>query len=171
MAQKTRPDIWKTERPTVIYVVPAIGAEVYASIMNQLTVNVARSLNWDPGTIDLIGLVAASPQDGAEGICFLEQSGIDTRSLTLLVLWGNTADAVEFNDLVSEDCGVGKVILPETGVVLPTVRMPSIVDGWWLDAFHQEYAEAIYARLVEKGKEDLQPDDPHVFVSLPHVWN
>lgn len=171
MAQKTRPEIWKTERPTVVYMVPAVGAIVYASIMNQLTISITKSLNWEPGTIDLIGLVATSPESGAAGICFLEESGIDTRSLTLLVLWGDTADAVEFNGLVSEECGVGKVILPETGVVLPTVRMPSIADDWWMDSFHQEYATAIYSRLVEKGKEDLQPDDPHVFVALPHVWN
>lgn len=160
-----------TEHPTVVFMVPSERPEVYAAVMNQLTANVQNDLKWEPGTIELIGLIAATAEHGAEGIFFLEEMGVDTRSLTLLVLWGETAASVKFEDMVSEECGVGTVILPATGVILPTLRMPSIDGDWWNDPLHQAYAAVTYAGLLQNGLAELEGDEPFVFISCPFTWN
>lgn len=160
-----------TEKPTVVFMVPSVRAEEYAAIMNQLTVNVQDDLKLPSGSIELIGLIAATPEHGTEGIFFLEEMGVATRSLSLLVLWGETAASVKFEDTVSEDCGVGVVILPETGVVLPTLRMPSIDGDWWHDPLHQAYAAVTYAGLVQNGSAELEGSEPFVFVACPYTWN
>ena len=157
--------------PTVAFLVPAERADDYAAIMNHLTRIVQENLKWPSGSIELIGLVAATAEHGAEGIYFLEEMGIDTRSITLLVLWGWTAASVEFEDTVSEACGAGTVILPETGVVLPTVRMPSLDSDWWDDPLHQAFAAVTYAGLVQNGRTELEGSEPFVFVACPYTWN
>lgn len=151
--------------------VPSVRAEDYATMMNRLTSNVQEDLKWPDGAIDLIGLAAATAEHGAEGIYFLEELGVDTRSLTLLVLWGETASSVKFEDTVDEACGVGTVILPATGVVLPTVRMPPLEGGWWDDPLHQAYAAVVYTGLVENGKAELEGTEPYAIVAAPHTWN
>lgn len=160
-----------TEKPIVVFMVPSEQPEVYAAAMNQLTVNVQRDLKWEPGAIELIGLIAATAEHGTEGIFFLEEMGVDTRSITLLVLWGETAESVTFDDKVQEECGIGSVVLPETGVVLPTVRMPPIDGGWWSDPLNQAYAAVTYASLVENGRTGRNKEDPFVFVACPYIWN
>lgn len=157
--------------PTVVFLVPSERADEYATTMNNLTLVVQENLKWPSGSIELIGLVAATAEHGAEGIYFLEEMGIDTRSITLLVLWGWTAASVELNETVSEACGIGTVILPETGVVLPTVRMPSLEGDWWDDPLHQAFAAVTYAGLVQNGRAELEGSEPFVFIACPYTWN
>lgn len=160
-----------TDKPTVVFMVPSEHPDVYAAVMNQLTVRVQKDLKWEPGTIELVGLIAATAEHGTEGIYFLDEMGISTRSLTLLVLWGETAASVDFEGKVPEECGVGAVILPETGVVLPTVRMPSLDGDWWIDPLHQAFAATTYASLVQNGRTELEGSEPFVFIASPSTWN
>lgn len=170
MGQRTQSRTWMTNKPTVVYMVPSVRPHVYATAMGRLTNSVQADLGWEPGSIELIGLIAATAEHGTEGIYFLEEMGVDTRSLTLLVLWGETAEAVKFEDRVSEECGIGGVVLPETGVVIPTVRMPSVDSDWWNDPLHQAFAAVTYAGLVQDGRSQLD-GDPYVFIAGPHTWN
>lgn len=170
MDQTTKPEIWPTDKPYVVFMVPAWRSGEYAVIMNRLILTVLRDLDWEPEDLEVLGLVATSPQHCTEGIYFLEQSGIDTRKITLLMLWGETAEW-RFGDTVSEECGVGTVILPETGVILPTVRMPSLNDDWWDDPLHQAYAATVFANLVQNGRSELDGSEPFVFVAGQHTWN
>jgi hypothetical protein len=158
-------------KPTVVFMVPSDRPDEYAAAMNQLTVQVQEDLKWEPGSIELIGLIAATPDHGAEGIYFLEEMGVPTRSLTLLVLWGETASSVKFENSVPEACGTGTVVLPETGVVLPAVRMPPLGDAWWNDPLHQAYAIVTYTGLVKNGSTELEGTEPSVFIASPYAWN
>lgn len=158
-------------KPAVVFMVPSERPDDYAIFMNQLTIDVQEDLRLPSGSIELIGLVAATAEHGAEGIFFLDEMGVETRSLTLLVLWGETAASVNFEDTVPENCGVGTVILPATGVVLPTVRMPSLDGDWWHDPLHRAYATVTYAGLVRNGTAELEGSEPFVFVACPYTWN
>lgn len=171
MTPKTKPEVWPTSKPFVVFMVPGEHSAEYAVVMNRLTSNVLDSLNWSHDSIEAIGLIAATPQHGTEGIFFLEESGVDTRAITLLMLWGNTAECVNFEDSVPEECGMGAVILTETGVVLPTVRMPSLESGWWSDPLHQEYAATVFASLLRDGRAKLNGTEPFIFVSGHYAWN
>jgi hypothetical protein len=171
MTQKTKPEVWPVDRPFVVFMVPAERAIDYAEAMNQLTVNLLSDLNWAPDEIEIVGLISASPDHGAEGLFFLEEMGVDTRKITLLMLWGAAADCVNFDGYVVEECGIGTVILPETGVILPTVRMPSLDGDWWTDPLHHAYAATIFESLVQDGRARLDGTEPFVFVTLPNTWN
>lgn len=170
MSQRTKSKVWTVEKPTVVFLVPSTNPETYGAVMNQLTVNVQRDLGWEEGSIELIGMVAESARHGIEGLYFLEELGVDTRTLTLLVLWGETSDAIPFEDDVPEACGIGRVALPETGVVLPTIRMPSVFNEWWRTPFNREFAISTYASLIQDGRAQL-PEAPCVFVSRRSDWN
>ncbi len=63
-------------------------------------------LGMEVGSIETIGLVAATAEHGTEGIYFMEEMGINTRSITLLILWGDTIDAVALRDKIPEDWGI-----------------------------------------------------------------
>jgi hypothetical protein len=88
-----------------------------------------------------------------------------------LMLWAETAESAQMQDTVAADCGIGAIILPETGVKIPTVRMPSIEGDWWLDPLHQAYAAVTYASLVQNGREELDGTEPYAFIACPHIWN
>lgn len=171
MTRQTKPEVWPTDKPFVVFMVPAERSVEYALIMKTLTTSVLDDLNWAYDSVDTIGLVAATPRHGTEGLLFLEEMGVDTRSVTLLMLWGDTAECVNFVDNVPEECGIGVVILAETGVVLPTVRMPSIDDNWWLDPSHQEYATGVFTSMIRDGRMELSGEEPFVFVSSRYAWN
>lgn len=155
----------------MIYMVPYTRAEDYASVTYQLMVAVQKNLGLGDGEIELIGLVASTALNGTEGIYSLEESGVDTRSLSVLILWGETNSSVDFQGAVSTECGVGKLILPATGVVLPTVLLPSLEGDWWLNSFNQTYAIALLTRLVKNGKDELDGSEPFVMIAGAHTWN
>lgn len=171
MTQKTKPEIWPTDRPFVVFMVPGDRLPEYAVIMNDLILAVMQDLRWTSDDIDLVGLVAENPQHGAEGIYFLEESGIDTRAVTLLLLWGNIIESVNMQDIVSEGCGIGSVILPSTGVMIPIMRMPSIDSDWWDDPLHQEYAISAVTSMVRDGRYEFDGTEPFVFMTVPATWN
>lgn len=166
-----KPEVWPVKRPFVVFMIPAEHATDYAITMSTILTNVAADLQLDPDNVDTLGLIAATAQHGTEGIFFLEEMGVDTRSVTLLILWGETADAVNFGDAVPEECGLGAVILTETGAVIPTVRMPSLNGDWWDDPVHREYAEIVLSNLMRDGRPELDGSEPYVFVSGHHIWN
>lgn len=170
---RTKSKIWVNSTPRVVFMVPSEHHEAYALFMKMLTREVEKDLGWEPDTIELIGLIAATAQHGTEGILFLEELGVNTRRLTLLILWADTAASVKFEKLVSPECGVGTVILPETGVVLPTLRMPSLDGDWWSDPLHQEYATVMYEELVQNGRTKAAAFtvEPQVFIATPQTWN
>jgi hypothetical protein len=160
-----------TDKPFVVFMVPAESATEYAFIMNRLTKTVLDDLSWDHDSVELIGLTSSSVKHGTEGIFFLEDMGIDTRGITLLMLWGETAESVGMHHLVSEECGIAAVILTETGVILPTVAMPRLEDGWWADPLHQDYAATVFTGLLRDGRAILNEDAPSIFVTGRHAWN
>lgn len=151
--------------------VPGERAVEYGIMMNRLTTSVLDDLGWAYDSVEAIGLIAATPRHGVEGIMFMEELGIDTRSVTLLVLWAETAECVNFENYVPEACGIGAVILTATGVVLPTVRMPSIEHGWWAEPLNQEFAATVYTSLIRDGRAELDEGAPFVLVSGAHAWN
>lgn len=172
MSQKTKPDVWPTDHTVVVYLVPAERSFTYSLVMKQLTLRVLKDLGWTTDDIEVIGLVAATPQNGTESILFLEESGIDTRGVTLLMLWGETSRSVNLYGHVSEECGIGAVALPSTGVVLPTVLMPSIDTDWWKDPMHQEFAAVTYASMIRGHRRYvLDGSEPTTFVTYPATWN
>jgi hypothetical protein len=171
MIPTTKPEIWPTDRPCVVFMVPAERSIEYGAIMQRITGRVIEDLHWSPLYMELIGLISSSPQHGTDGIFFLEDIGIDTRKVTLLMLWGDTAKSVHFENDVPEECGVGTVILPATGVLIPTVRMPNIDGDWWTDPLHQEYAITVFASLVRDIRTELDGSEPFVFVTGHHTWN
>lgn len=171
MTIRTKSRIWMTNKPTVIFMVPPTNHEIYAEVMNQLTMIVIKDLNWKPDSINLIGLISSTAEHGVEGIYFLEEMGIDTRSLTLLILWGKTSDVFPPDKKISSACGVGGVVLPDTGVILPVVCMPSIESKWWHDPLHQEFAAVTYAKMIQDGKSKLESSEPYVFFSNCALWN
>lgn len=171
MTKQTKPEVWPTDKPYIVFMVPGERSDEYAMVMNKLTTSVLDDLGWAYDSVEAIGLIAATPQQGTEGLYFLEESGVDTRGVTLLMLWGDTAACVNFNNSVPEECGIGAVILTETGVVLPTIRMPSLEEGWWADPTHQEYAATVFASLIRDGRAKLDGSEPYVFVSGRHTWN
>ncbi len=150
---------------------PSERADDYATVTKSLTEAVQHDLKWDDDSIDCIGLTAATVEHGTEGIFFLDELGVNTRSITLLILWGWTAECAKLHDTVSEACGIGTVILPETGVVLRTVRMPSLDGDWWEDPLHQALAVSVYTGLVEHGKAELDGSEPYVHIASPATWN
>lgn len=171
MTQMTKPSIWPTDKPHVVFMVPTENCLYYASLLTRLTKVVLKNLNWSDDAIDMTGLVASNAVEGTFGIQFMEETGIDTRSVTLLMLWGETADSVNFGDHVSEECGVGTVVLPATGVLIPTVRMPSLGSGWWADPLNQEYAVSVFEDMVRDGRAEINDEAPFVFVAPPATWN
>lgn len=172
MNQTTKSKVWPTDRPFVVYMVPAEYASRYAAAQKQLLTNVLIDLGWDAGSVDLFGLSSPSDRAGAENLFFLEEIGIETRRVTLLVLWAETAGCIpNFDQLVSEECGVGKIILPATGVVLPVLRLPSLLDGWWSDPMHEAYAESVFAQMIQDGRVSLTGDEPFTFVTHSATWN
>lgn len=171
MTPTTRLKTWATDSPLVVFMVPAERTADYVTMMDTLTINVMNDLKWEPGSVESVGLIAASARAGIDGIFFLEEMGVDPRDITLLMLWGKTYECVGYQGYVSEECGVGTVILPKSGAVLPTLCMPSIDGDWWLDPLHQAYAAATYARLLENGRSELDGSEPYVFVANPATWN
>lgn len=171
MAPTTKPEVWPADRPYVVYMVPADRLTEYAAIMLTMTRRVIEDLGWEPGSIETMGLISPSVQKGAEGILFLEDHGVDTRRVTLMVLWGETADSVNFTNVVSEECGIGVVVLPETGAMLPTVRMPALGNGWWSEEIHQEYAVSVYTDLIRDGRPELDGSEPTMFMAKTGTWN
>lgn len=166
-----KPEIWPTEEPFVVFMVPAEHQMEYALTMKALTTSVLNNLGWGYDSVKVIGLISSSPQHGTENLVFLEEMGVDTRSITLLMLWGDTAESVNFTNIVPEECGVGVIILPETGVSLPTVRMPALEEGWWFNPDHQEYAISVFADMIRNGRMELDGSEPSTFVSNPYIWN
>ena len=171
MMRQPRPKVFITKNPIVVFMVPSENSGIYAALTDQLTASVQEYLEWGPESIELIGLIAATAEHGAEGIFFLEEMGVNTRSIALLVLWAETAKSVNFNNSVSEYCGTGTVILPETGVVLPTVRMPSGRGEWWSDSEHYSYAVSTYAGLIQNGLSEMDGTEPHSFITGSNTWN
>lgn len=171
MNQTTKPDIWPIDKPLVVYMVPAARSIEYSVVMSQLTARVLTDLGWSKDAVEFVGLISASPQHGTEGICFLEDSGVDTRAVSLLMLWGDTSDAVSFEGHVSEECGIGRVILPHTGAMIPTVRMPSIDTDWWREPIHQEYAVSVYTNMIRDGRYEMDGSEPFTFVHTLDAWN
>lgn len=160
-----------TEKPVVVFMVPSERQDEYAALMSRLTESVLEDLKMAHGSIELVGLIAATPDHGTKGIFFLEEMGIETRRIVLLMLWGETAASVKFEDSVPEECGVGRVILPETGVVLPTVRMPPLDGDWWNDPLHQAFAAVTYAGLLKNGRAEIESEETTVFIACPYAWN
>ncbi len=140
-------------------------------MMNRLTANVLNDLKWEHDAIEAIGLISATPQHGVEGIFFMEEMGVDPRAVTLLMLWGETAECIKFDEHVPEECGLGAVILPATGVILPTVRMPSLDNDWWVEPLNQAFAATVFASLVVDGRAEVGDTDPFVFVTPHATWN
>jgi hypothetical protein len=171
MPQQMKPKVWPTDKPFIVFMVPGERSIEYASIMNSLITDVLSDFKWPSDAVDAVGLIASTARHGTEGIFFLEEMGVDTRSVTLLILWAETAESVNFVDVVPEECGIGAVILSATGVVLPTVRMPSLDDGWWEDPLHYEYASTVLASLIRDGRTELSGAEPFVFVTGTNTWN
>ena len=165
------PRPWLTDNHTVVYMVPPERPNVYATLMKTLTKDAESELKLVPESIDLIGFVVSDSHAGGEGLVFLEEMGIDTRRLSLLVLWAEAAAAVKFEDRVSKECGFGLVILPATGVMLPTMRMPSVDTNWWLDPLHQAYAAMSYAGLLKNGRDEMTGDEPATSIAPTRMWN
>lgn len=171
MNQKTKPEVWPTDRPYIVFLVPANHAGGYAAAMNQLLNNVLLDLGWGSDSVEMIGFVSASPRHGVEGLFFLEETGVDTRRVTLLMLWAEAGDCINWDGLVPEECGVGRVVLPATGAVIPAVRMPSLESDWWSDPLHEAYAETVVARLIQDGRPNLTGKEPFAFVTPTATWN
>lgn len=171
MNQKTKPDIWPTDKPFIVFMVPTWRADEYQELMTKLTVSVLQDLGWESDDIEMLGLLSHSIKSGTEGLYFLDENGVNTRSITVLMLWGDTANSVNFDGYVSEECGIGKVIFPNTGAVIPTVRMPSLESNWWSDALHMEYAVTVFAEMIRDGRMELDGTEPFVFVTEKWHWN
>lgn len=172
MTQKTKPEIWPTDKPFVVFMVPVDRAQEYGTMMNRLLMSVLYDLKWEPGSIETFGLIVSTPQNGIENLYFLEEIGVSTRTVTLLMLWGETAMCVDFQHVVPEACGVGKVIFPGTGVVLPAVRMPSLNGNWWDDPLHREFAAITITNLVrDKRRVEFDGSEPYNFVTRTATWN
>lgn len=171
MNQTTKPEIWPIDKPFIIFMLPGFRAVEYASAMNQLVVSALHDLGWDVDDIDLLGFIAATPQHGAEGIYFLEDSGVDTRSISLIMLWGETAGAVDSGNIIPEECGIGTVVLPATGAIIPTLRMPTLDYGWWDDPLHLEYAVTVFANMIRDVRYERDGTEPVSFMTLPATWN
>lgn len=171
MKAKTIPETWATEKPVVVFLVPAEGALTYVAVMNQLSLKVLGILGWAYDSLELYGMLAASAAHGKEEIYYLEENGIDTSRIALVMLWGDTAESVNFRLDITEGCGVGAIVLPRSGAILPTVRMPTIDGDWWYDAINQEHAATVYASLLVGGTDALDDPCPIVFVASPATWN
>lgn len=173
MGTLTNPKVWPTDKPLVVFLTPGVEAHQYAALMVVLINQALEELGWDSDRIEVVGLIAPTAQSGTEGIRFLDEIGVDSRRVELLVLLGETADSVQFGDDVPYECGIGFVVLPESGAIIPAIRMPAIDDGWWLDALHQQYASTTFTGLLRDGK--LHPSPEHsehvVFISDTAFWN
>ena len=143
----------------------------YAALMNHLTEVALHDLGWEAGTIETIGLIASSPDQIVEGLYFLDDLGIDSRCVTLTILWGDTAEVVGLGSVVPIECGHGFVALPRSGVVLPALRMPSIEGDWWFDPMHQAYAEVSYAEMLRDGRVRRENEEPMVCIATAETWN
>lgn len=171
METATDVEIWVPETPMVVFMVPAHNSYAHAAAMSQMTTVVLRELGRPVDSMETIGLISATAEQGAEGILFLDEMGLDPRNIILLVLWGETSDAAGFGNSVAPDCGVGFIALTKSGVVIPAVRMPSIEDGWWEESLHQEYAIRTYSDLIKDGRQRPESRDHTVFVGGPAAWN
>lgn len=170
MSQTTKPKVWPTDRPFVVYMIPPERSADYAIVMDALATGAVEDLKMDPEGIEMVGLIANTPRHGTEGLYFLGDMGIEPRRVTLLVLWGETAECVNFQE-IPEECGLGTVILVEPGVVIPTVRMPSLVGDWWEDPIHLEYASIVLTNLIRNGRDELTGEEPFVLVGNRNSWN
>lgn len=171
MGTTTQAEVWPTDEPLVVYIVPAGDPMVYAALMNHLTEAVQSDLGWEDGTVETIGLIASTPGQVTEGLFSLDDFGIDSRRITLLVMWGDTADPIGLGERVPIECGHGFVALPKTGVVLPVLRMPAIEGDWWLDPMHQAYAEVSYGEMVRDGRVRNTGVEHMVCISTSSMWN
>lgn len=143
----------------------------YAALMNHLTTAVQNDLGWDDGTVETVGLIAATPEQVTEGLFCLDDFGIDSRRITLMIMWGDTAETIGLGERVPIECGHGFVALPRTGVVLPVLRMPPIEGDWWLDPMHQVYAEVSYGEMVRDGRVRATGNEQMVCISTSSMWN
>jgi hypothetical protein len=164
----TEPDLWQ-DKPTVVFMTPDANVDIYVGLMALLTMNVQKELGWEPRSIQLIGLISKSTELGTQGLYLLGETGVKPSNLKLLVLWGNTAACARFDEDVADDCGTGTVIMPESGVILPAMRLPGVEADWWYENIHQEYAIFSYASLMRDGV--VEEDAPHVFIANANVWN
>jgi hypothetical protein len=171
MVTTTQAEVWPTDDPLVIYIVPGDDPDRYAALMNHLTDIVQKDLGWDDGTVETIGLIASTPEQVTEGLYCLEDFGIDTRRITLMILWGDTADPIGLGRAVPVECGHGFVALPRSGVVLPAMRMPAIDGDWWFDPLHQVYAEVSYGEMVRNGRVRNTGSERIVCISTKAIWN
>lgn len=172
MTKSKSPTVWSShEKPFIVFMVPADRAQHYAVAMQELATSALVDLKWSMDSIDIIGLMSSNAHHGTECIYFLEDNGVNTRSITLLMMWGETAECVGFDELVPEECGVGSIVLPETGAVLPVIRMPSLDSEWWSDPVHKAYATTSFTRMFEHGRVDSDFSKPFVFVAAPQTWN
>lgn len=171
MQPTTNVEVWPTEDLLVVYIVPPGDPMVYAALMNALTENAQVDLGWDKGSIETMGLIASSPAQVTEGLFCLDDIGIDSRRVTLIVMWGDTAEPIGLGEKVSVECGLGFVALPRTGVVLPVLRMPSPDGEWWLDPLHQAYAEVSYVEMVRGGRVRRTGQEYVACISTSNMWN
>lgn len=168
-----KPSVWQTDGTTVVYMVPAEYSESCGIIMYQLTEVVERDLQWERETIELVGVIADTVRGGIEGLLFLgELSDVDSRDVTVLILWGDVpAEASGLKDVLDEELGIGHVVLPETGAIVPVLRFPPVENGWWLDAGNVSSAAYAYREMVEGGRKTLDKGDAETFVTRDYVWN
>jgi hypothetical protein len=171
MRAATEVEVWPTETPFVVYIIPDDEPMKYAAAMYHLTNSVHADLGWEHDTIETVGLIATSPQHVKEGLYFLDEFGIDPRSITLLMMWGDTAEIIGFAGEVPIECGTVFVALPRTGVVLPVLRMPALSGDWWLNPLHQSYAEVSYAEMVREGRIKTTGEEHMVCIAPKSYWN
>lgn len=163
--------MWPTDRTFVVFVVPGEDPVENSALINKITLSTLRDLRWELDDIEMLGIIA-NPQDhGAAGIYFLDDMGIDTKSITLLLLVGNVSDSISFSESVSPDCGLGYVVLPESGAIIPTLRIPDTNDTWWDEPLHMEYACVTLAEMIRNGRIGYQRSEHVVFLADPSFWN
>jgi hypothetical protein len=170
MPTTTRPEVWPTDTPLVIYVVPATDPIRYAALMDHVTRNVEVDLGWEQGKIETLGLIATDPTQIIEAFYLMDELGIDPRSVTAVIMFGDTAEALPFVKPIPIECGIGFVSLPRAGIVLPIMRMPYL-GMWWLEPVHQSYAEVSYAEMVREGRVRCDEGDQAVTISPTSMWN
>lgn len=161
----TRPEVWPTTIPFVVSIVPTDGVEVYGFVIRRLIGHTEESLNWPEESISHVGLIATSIEHGTESIMFMEEMGVSSRSITLMLLWGETSDCVGFDDTISPECGMGFVSLVRTGVLLPALRMPSLESGWWGNRLNQQFAAVTVANALRDGR--IRPDGSE---NVSHIY-
>lgn len=171
MSVAKKAEVWPTDEPLVVYIVPADEPMKYAALMNHLTESVQTDLGWPENTVETIGLIAATPEQVTEGLFSLDDFGIDTRRITLMIMWGDTAENIGLAGKVPVECGHAFVALPKTGVVLPIMRMPAVDGDWWLDPMHQAYAEVSYVEMVRDGRVRTTGSEHMVCISTSAMWN